>query len=106
MTPLKNSFLSKVVQVCVVTRDIDRTIREYADRLGIGPWQVHTLAPPHLVRTKLRGKECTYSMKMALAFIGDMMWELVQPLRGPTIYDEFLATHGEGIHHIAYSNGD
>jgi hypothetical protein len=30
-----------------------------------------------------------------------MMWEIVQPLTGPNIYEEFLDRHGEGIHHVA-----
>jgi hypothetical protein len=29
------------------------------------------------------------------------MWEIVQPVEGPTIYDEFLEQHGEGVHHVA-----
>ena len=31
-----------------------------------------------------------------------MIWELIKPLSGPTIFEEFLQKHGEGIHHIAF----
>ncbi len=30
------------------------------------------------------------------------MWELIEPVSGPTIFAEFLERHGEGIHHVAY----
>ena len=29
--------------------------------------------------------------------------ELIQPLTGPSIYDEWMDAHGEGLHHIAYN---
>ena len=41
-----------------------------------------------------------YSMKLALAWTQDFMWEVVQPLEGPSIYKEFLAKRGEGMHHV------
>ena len=28
------------------------------------------------------------------------MWELIEPVDGPSIYKEFLADHGEGLHHL------
>jgi hypothetical protein len=32
--------------------------------------------------------------------IGNLMWELVQPLEGPSTYKEFLEQKGEGVHHV------
>src|SRR3954454_24920366 len=29
-----------------------------------------------------------------------MMWEIIQPLEGPSIYTDFLEQHGEGLHHV------
>jgi methylmalonyl-CoA/ethylmalonyl-CoA epimerase len=45
-------------------------------------------------------------MKLALAWTQDMMWELIQPLEGPSIYWEFLRDHGEGIHHVMVDYGE
>ena len=28
------------------------------------------------------------------------MWELIQPVSGPSIYEEFLNENGEGLHHV------
>jgi hypothetical protein len=33
--------------------------------------------------------------------VGDMGFELLQPLEGPSIYKEWLDRHGEGLHHVA-----
>ena len=97
---LENSFISGVQQVALVVYDIDAAIDEYSNRLGIGPWWVKVYAPPEMTNMRLRGVETSYSMKLALAWTGSMMWELVQPLEGPSIYKEFLERHGEGLHHV------
>ena len=45
-------------------------------------------------------------MKLCLAWTGSMLWEVIQPLEGPSIYTEFLEQHGEGIQHVAVSCGE
>ncbi|MBH60942.1 MAG: glyoxalase [Alphaproteobacteria bacterium] len=49
---------------------------------------------------RIRGQEIPYSMDTAICWSGKVMWELIEPLDGPTIYEEFLEAHGEGIHHV------
>ncbi len=95
-----------ITQVGVVVRDMDTALAHYTHKLGVGPWRVYTYAPPKLAGMKLRGVDVSYSMKLALAWTGDMCWELIQPLDGPSIYWEFLRDHGEGIHHIMVDYGD
>jgi catechol 2,3-dioxygenase-like lactoylglutathione lyase family enzyme len=97
---LENAFISGVHQVALVVRDIDKALEEYTNRMGIGPWWVRLYAPPKLTDMRIRGKEIPYSMKLAIAWTGSTMWELIQPVDGPSIYKEFLDTHGEGLHHL------
>jgi methylmalonyl-CoA/ethylmalonyl-CoA epimerase len=37
---------------------------------------------------------------------GDVTFEWIQPLIGPSIYDEYLKEHGEGLHHLAFNVKD
>lgn len=97
---LDNSFVGNTMQVCVVSRDLRRTM-EGMVRLGIGPWQVHTFSPDNVEDMTYRGEPAASTFRLALAFSGTMMWEIVEPVEGPTIYDEFLEQHGEGVHHVA-----
>ena len=92
-------FVTEVQQVALVVRDIDKALEEYTRLLGIGPWWVSVYGPPKLTGMRIRGKTIPYSMKLALAWTGTTMWELIQPLEGPSIYKEFLNDHGEGLHH-------
>jgi hypothetical protein len=97
---LDNSFVGSVMQVCVVSRDLRRTMAGMV-RLGIGPWQVHTFSPKNVEDMTYLGAPTEATFAIALAFSGTMMWEIFQPVSGPSIYDEFLEEHGEGIHHVA-----
>lgn len=33
--------------------------------------------------------------------VGDLEIELIEPLEGPSVHRDFLAEHGEGVHHVA-----
>ncbi|MCP5149123.1 MAG: VOC family protein [Ectothiorhodospiraceae bacterium] len=97
---LASSIITGVQQVALVVRDLDAALVQYTERLGIGPWWVKVYAPPELTNMRVRGVETPYSMKLAIAWTGDTMWELIEPLDGPSIYKEFLEAHGEGLHHL------
>jgi 4-hydroxyphenylpyruvate dioxygenase-like putative hemolysin len=93
--------LRQFLQVCVVVKDLDEAMEQYWEVFGIGPWEIHTFAPPALTETTIRGKPEPYTMKLATAQVGSVQWELIEPLTGPSIYAEFLEEHGEGLHHVA-----
>jgi methylmalonyl-CoA/ethylmalonyl-CoA epimerase len=88
-------------QIGIVVEDIQETVKHYWNILGIGPWSLYTAKPPSLSRTEVHGKPAYYSMKLAFAKIGSLTLELIQPLEGESVYKEFLARKGAGIHHIA-----
>ena len=92
--------LQKIDQVCVVVRDLDRAMRHYWNILGIGPWRVYTYGPPLVKDTTYRGRRVDYRMRLAFATVGNLAFELIEPLEGPTIYHEFLERGGEGIQHF------
>ena len=50
-----------------------------------------------------RGEDEKYGMTLCIAWTGAMMWEIVEPTGGRTIYDDFLDQHGEGIQHVAFA---
>ncbi|MBN1674335.1 MAG: VOC family protein [Kiritimatiellae bacterium] len=89
-----------VAQVCLVVRDLDRAVENYWTTFGIGPWQIYTYGKPLVKRMTRNGAPTEYRMRVALSYIGNLRIELVQPLEGHTVYDEFLAQHGEGVHHF------
>jgi len=98
---ISNPFLGNAVEIAIVTGDHQRTM-EGLCRLGIGPWQVHTFSPENTTNQTYRGKPSPFTMKVCFAKLGTMIWEIIEPVSGSTIFAEFLLRHGEGIHHVAY----
>jgi catechol 2,3-dioxygenase-like lactoylglutathione lyase family enzyme len=94
--------IKSVDQVAVVVRDLDEAMRRYSEKLAIAPWSVFTFTPDWIREMTFRGREQPYSMKLALAQVGEMMYELIEPVDGPNSYQEFLDARGEGLHHLGY----
>jgi catechol 2,3-dioxygenase-like lactoylglutathione lyase family enzyme len=86
---------------CFIVRDLEGTARRLAEALGIGPWNVWTIAPAECY---VRGERSPFSFRVALATVGGGTFELITPHTGHSVYDEHLAKHGEGFHHtcLAY----
>jgi catechol 2,3-dioxygenase-like lactoylglutathione lyase family enzyme len=90
-----------ISQVACVVRDLDEALERYHRALGWGPWNIYEHAPPALHDTHYMGKPAEYSMLGAEVDTGSIVFELLQPLDGPSIYKDWLETHGEGLHHVA-----
>jgi methylmalonyl-CoA/ethylmalonyl-CoA epimerase len=99
-------LFKKIMQVGLVVKDVDASVRKQWDEFGIGPWAIYTFDPSKVKNLTVRGKPVEHAMRVAIAMIGDLMWELIQPLDDKSIYAEFLKEHGEGIHHILFDVDD
>ncbi|MFC1950151.1 VOC family protein [Chloroflexota bacterium] len=89
-------------QVALVVKDLQKTMENYWNILGIGPWTVYSL-DAHLLRNRrYHGKPAWASEKEALAQVGEVELELCQPIEGESIYQDFLTEHGEGLHHMNF----
>jgi hypothetical protein len=90
--------LSGIVQLCQVTRDLDRSIATWIGLYGAGPFFV---AEFRLEGHHYRGQPVTSDSRIGLAFCGGLLIELAQPKgAGPSILHEVLEARGEALHHI------
>ena len=96
----------KITQIAVVVRDIEAALETYTRTLGWGPWSVFDYKPPLLHDTRVKGEPVEYRMIGAEASVDGLGFELIQPVSGPSIYQEFLDAHGEGVQHIACMKHD
>jgi glyoxalase/bleomycin resistance protein/dioxygenase superfamily protein len=103
-TELSNSFLGGLIEICIVTRDHQRTM-EGLVRLGIGPWRIYTFDSRTVAERTYDGAEADWAIKVCFADVRDLAVEIMQPLHGPSIFQEYLDEHGEGIHHVAFDLG-
>src|SRR5690606_2351953 len=52
------------------------------------------------------GRPGNFRMRLAFLQAGPVQLEFIQPLEGDNIYAEFLAEHGEGLHHLLFNVPD
>lgn len=90
-------------QLGYVVTDIDGAMRSWLG-LGVGPWFVMRNLT---LSVSYRGEPCEITQSLALSNSGDMQVELIQQhSEAPSIFTEFLESHGGGFHQIAYWSSD
>jgi methylmalonyl-CoA/ethylmalonyl-CoA epimerase len=87
-------------QAAFVVSDLDAAVRQWSDDLGIGPWSVWTLQAPILTNMTYHGRDADFAIRHALAWSGGLQFELVQPLYGPSIFQDQLSIGDRGFNHI------
>lgn len=85
----------------MATEDVERTL-EGLVRLGIGPWRLYTFDADTVADRTYQGAAADYGLRVAFAAVGDVAFEVMQPLHGPSVIRDFLNAHGEGVHHLAF----
>ena len=97
------SMLGRPVrQIALVVPDLEAAMRGYVEALGIGPWNVYTIGAPAMTGMTYRGEPVDFRIRHALAFSGEVMLELIQPLEGRSIWREYLDDRGASLHHVAF----
>jgi methylmalonyl-CoA/ethylmalonyl-CoA epimerase len=92
----------QIQQIAWLTRDLEKSMRAWIDVLRIGPWRVFRFTEKTVKNLKIGGKpvEGSFEFRIAITHVGNMEIELIQPVRGPMIYEEYIQRRGEGLHHI------
>jgi hypothetical protein len=66
---------------------------------------VYTFSPENTTEQTHQGKPSAFTMRVCFAALSPTMtYEVIQPISGPSIFQDWLDQHGNqsGIHHIAY----
>ena len=75
----------EIAEVAFVVKDLQKTMENYWNIFGIGPWDIWTFKPPFMSEMRYRGKPAYFTVKVAIAQVGSLMFELIQPLEGDSI---------------------
>jgi methylmalonyl-CoA/ethylmalonyl-CoA epimerase len=91
--------IGNIAHIAIVTPDLYRSIDNLA-ALGIGPFAIFTMTPNEVQDQRYRDEPGDYSMLLGFAQVGNMEWEVVQPISGQSLYQDFLDEGRTGIHHV------
>jgi len=91
-----------ICQVGIIVKDIEKVARNYAEVFGMKMPNIIVTDPVEIAQTKYRGESSKARAKLAFFDMGSLQLELIEPIDEPSTWKEFLDTHGQGIHHIAF----
>ncbi|MCL6591001.1 MAG: VOC family protein [Firmicutes bacterium] len=91
-----------VAQIGIIVKDIEKTSAAFAKFLGVEKPAWALTAPLEEAHTEHRGKPSKARAKLAFFELENIQLELIEPDHEPSVWREFLDTHGEGVHHIAF----
>ncbi len=94
------SIGEKIHQICFVTDDLESTQAFLHDHMGTGRFRVFENV--HFEELTYRGNPGDFEIHLSLAYAGDTQFEVIQPVRGASLYTEFLEAKGPGLHHLGF----
>ncbi|MBN1813753.1 MAG: VOC family protein [Anaerolineae bacterium] len=91
-----------VCQVGLIVRDIERSMAAYSRVFDVPKPGVIVTDGQEVAHTRYRGEPTNARAKLAFFEMGQVTLELIEPIGGPSTWQEFLDERGEGVHHIAF----
>ena len=83
-----------VCQVGLIVRDIERSLETYGRVFGVPKPDVIITDEPEIAHTRYRGKSTDARAKLAFFDMGQVSLELIEPIGGPSTWQEFLDEKG------------
>ena len=95
MKKLEKPLFTKLIQVGMAVKSVKDSIEKYTS-YGIGPWYVLEFNSRIVDNMMLYGKRKDHAMLVAVCPIGDVRFELIEPLTG-SIYTDYMDKYGDSI---------
>lgn len=100
----KPSFVSKLTQMAWVVKDIAVSEKFFRETMGIGDFSKADIISLEEFESTYYGEPCDAKSLVSIAYSDGTFIELIQPLSGRSIFQDYLDKNpAGGLHHIAYS---
>ena len=100
----RSDLWDRTYQIGVVVRDMDRA-KAFYERIGVGPFVEGPSA--HTLERRIYGEIAPDAqVRGAITQMGNIEFELMEPVAGRTIQSDFLEQHGEGVVHLCAHTDD
>lgn len=96
------SAARRITQYAFAVNDL-KAVSAYWARLGFPEMTYSHSDSSELV---YRGRPGTFDMQLGWQRHGKVVYEWIQPTKGPSAYHEQIEKHGEGFHHFAFNVDD
>lgn len=100
---MKKLSLPPISQIGVIVKDMKKAVNYYSSIFGIGPFSVFELKPERFWIMEKPANHTNLRLLVGKGMWGNIEFELIQPFEERSLWKEFLDTHGEGMHHLAFN---
>lgn len=94
------------MQICLVVRDADRTMKHFKDLLHVEDEKLKTIPSPATAPTFYRGKQIDTKTKYYVFQYGGLTIEITEPDEESSVWKEVLDTRGEGLCYLGVKVDD
>jgi len=98
-----NKMQGTLAHIAFAVRDVDKTSAAFGEVLGV------KTSPGRAVRNVKFPPSyggATMNVKFTQFTANGLVFELLEPLDGPSPWKDFIDKHGEGVHHIGFNVAD
>jgi methylmalonyl-CoA/ethylmalonyl-CoA epimerase len=95
--------LPPVTQIGIVVRNLEEAIHFYQETFFFGPFErIEDFQKLGYRETYYRGEPEKFNSTFAFFNLGAIEVEIIQPLSGRSIYQDFLNAGRQGLHHLGF----
>lgn len=95
-----NFFNQPIGQLGFVVENLEQSIENYYKQWDVCSWDICTYGPQNLNLMTYYGLPSSYTIRIALSYIGESRIELIQNIEGETVYTDHIKKYGYGLHHL------
>jgi methylmalonyl-CoA/ethylmalonyl-CoA epimerase len=92
-----------ITQVSLVSHDLEARVAAYREAFGWGPWRL--FEPEALLGVRPADAPGGHAVRVAQTLVGDLNFEVIQPVGEPSPWQELLDARGEGLAGISVTLG-
>ncbi|MCL4552209.1 MAG: VOC family protein, partial [Candidatus Marsarchaeota archaeon] len=82
----------------IVVKDVNESSQFYSSLFPLGKWEIFDYETNK--EDMLMGEP--FGLVVGMAQWGPVIMELLQPVKGESVWSQFLSRHGEGLHHTCH----
>ncbi len=87
----------RIDQVTLVARDLDARVAAYHQAFGWGPWHIYESDAGLISGATYHGRPADFRLRWAQARVGELSFEIIEPLGGSSPWQDYLDDNGEGL---------
>jgi len=92
-----SEVFNKPVQIGMIVEDLDRSLKFFESFLGFKPRKI-----VDITSRNSKGDNSEFVNRCCFIDLGNIEFELIQPLSGKSMFTEFIEKYGSGLHHLKF----